>query len=99
VPFLHSLRDTLLRVKARTEIGRRSWAKPECNNDIRNRDFKEWLRLGSEMTSGRIFGKAIGFQIVKRIFRTSVRIRKMSVSTLWRSRPLPKRKKIRLTAD
>jgi hypothetical protein len=69
-------------------IGRRSWATPECNNGIRNRDQKEWLRLGSERTSCRIFEKTIGLQIVKRISGSSFRIGTMSVRTLWRSRPL-----------
>jgi hypothetical protein len=41
-------------------------AKPECNSGIRNRDLKEWLCLGSERTSDRIFGKTIGLEIMKR---------------------------------
>jgi hypothetical protein len=71
---------------------------PECNNGIRNQDFKEQLRLGSERTSSGIYRKALVPGIVRRTVRSSVRMRIMSIRTLWRSRPPPKRKKSILAA-
>jgi hypothetical protein len=50
--------------------------KPEGINGIRDRDLKKQLRMMTERTSGRIFGKTIGLEIVKRRFGSSVRIRK-----------------------
>jgi hypothetical protein len=44
---------------------RRHQMKPESSNGIRNRDFKEQLRLGSVRTFGRIFRKAFALEIVK----------------------------------
>jgi hypothetical protein len=47
-------------------FGRRHWAKPEDSNGIRNTDFKEQLQLGSKMTSGRIYRKALALEIVNK---------------------------------
>jgi hypothetical protein len=82
VPFLHGVVDIIVRDKtvARTlkgrTFGKRLRAKPECSNGIRNRDLKEWLRLGSERTSLRIFGKTNAPEFVKRIAGSSLKIRK-----------------------
>jgi hypothetical protein len=43
--------------------------------------------------SGRIFGKAIGLEIMNRIAGYSVGLRKMRNWTLWRGQPLPKLKR------
>jgi hypothetical protein len=78
--------------KGRT-FGTRCRAKPEGIIGIRDRDFKEWLRLGSERTSGRIFGKTTGLEIATRAVVISSGLRKTSDGTLWKGRPPPKRKK------
>jgi hypothetical protein len=39
--------------------------RQDGTNGIRNRDFEEQLRLGSERTSG-IYRKTIGLEVVKR---------------------------------
>jgi hypothetical protein len=80
----------------RTQKGRafemRRRAKPEGINVITNQGFKEQLCLGKERTPGRIFGKTIGLEIVKRIVGSSVRIIKTSDWTLWRGRPRNERR-------
>jgi hypothetical protein len=50
--------------------GRQQWNK--------GRKLKRQLRLGSEKTSGRMFGKALVLEIVKQRVEPSVRIRKMN---------------------
>jgi hypothetical protein len=72
--------------------------KPESSNGIRNQGPGQQLRLRKERISGRIFGNTIGLEIMKRTVWSPVRIRKMSVRTLWRGRPPLKRKK-RLHAE
>jgi hypothetical protein len=60
-------RDKFARELRKGRTFRRSRrAQPECNNGIRNRQLQEQLRLRSERTCGRIFGK-IGLEIAKRI--------------------------------
>jgi hypothetical protein len=51
--------------------------KLEGSNGIRNRNFKEQLRLGSERTSGGIYRKVHVLEIVQRIAGSSFRIRRM----------------------
>jgi hypothetical protein len=53
---------------------------------------KEATTSGGERASGRILGKPIGLEIVKRAVRISSGLRKTNVWTLWRVRPPPKRK-------
>jgi hypothetical protein len=68
-------------------IGKRRRAQPESISGIRIQGLKKQLRLGKEKTSGRIIRKALVLVIAKRTAGSSVRIRKMSVRTLWRGRP------------
>jgi hypothetical protein len=102
MPFLHGVRDTVIRDQAGTllqEEPRKDGRSGRDNRRVRRQEwnkgprFKEQLHLRKERTFGRIFGKTIGLEIVKRRVGSSVRIRKTSVKTLWRSRPMPKRKK------
>jgi hypothetical protein len=60
------------------DIRERRRAKLEGINGIRDRDLKKQLYLRKEKTSGRIFGKTIGLEIVEQTVECSVRIRKMS---------------------
>jgi hypothetical protein len=66
---------------------------------IRNRDLKEELHLKSKGNVNKTFRETLGLEIMKRIARSSVRIQIMSVRTLWRGQPPPKRKQKPLTAD
>jgi hypothetical protein len=61
---------------------KRHLEKPGGSHGIRNRDFKEQLRLGNERTSGGIYRKALVLKIVKRTAGSSVRKQKMSDRTL-----------------
>jgi hypothetical protein len=78
--------------------GKRHRTKPEGISGIRNQDLKKQLHLRKERTSGRIFRKVIGLEIVKRTFGSSVRVRKMNDWTLWRGQ-LPLKWKERLHTD
>jgi hypothetical protein len=60
--------------------------KPKGSQGAKNRDIKEQLRLRSERTPSRIFGKKISLDIMKRIARSSARMWKMSN---WTSRGRP----------
>jgi hypothetical protein len=79
------------------EKGRQT--QPKCNNGIRDRDLKQQLTLGSKGDINEIFRQILRLEIAKKIARFSARIRKMSVKTLWRSRPPSKRKKRLQTAE
>jgi hypothetical protein len=46
-------------------FGKRCWVKPEGINRIRIQGLKKQLHLKGERTSGRIFGKTIGLEVVK----------------------------------
>jgi hypothetical protein len=70
----------------------------ECNNGIRSQGLKQQLHLGNNETFYEALEQTIELEIVKRTIAYSVRIRKTSVKTLWRSRPPPKRKKRLLAA-
>jgi hypothetical protein len=72
--------------KGRT-FGKKCRPKPESIKGIRIQGLKTQLYLRGERTSGRIFGKTIGLEIVKQIARSSVGLRKIG-----RGRPPPKRK-------
>jgi hypothetical protein len=73
--------------------GTRQRTKPGGITGIRDRDFKERLLLGSERTSGRIFGATMGLGTVKRAVRISSGLRKTSGGIFWRSQARTKRKK------
>jgi hypothetical protein len=73
--------------KGRT-FGKRRRKKPETITGKRIHGLKKQLHLRSERTSGRIFGKTIGLEIVKRIPGTFIRLQKMSVRTFWAVCPL-----------
>jgi hypothetical protein len=75
------------------KFGTRRRAKLEGISGIRNQGFEEQLCLRKETAPGRIFGKTIGLEIVKR----TVRSRTTSDWTWWRVGPPPKRKKRPLT--
>jgi phage protein D len=68
-------------------------AKPEGITGIRNQGSKQKPHLGSRTTLGRIFRKTAELEVAKQIVETSIRLRKMSDWTLWRSRTRLKRKK------
>jgi hypothetical protein len=63
---------------------KRHWTKLEGIN----KDLKKQLHVRKEG----IFKETLELEIAKRIARSSVRIRKMSVRTLWRGRPPLKQK-------
>jgi hypothetical protein len=65
----------------------------EPGNGIRGRSRRQELRLGSKATFYDALGQIIRLEFVMLTIRSSVRIRKMSAKTMWRSRLLPKRKK------
>jgi hypothetical protein len=77
----------------------------EGSNGIRNRGVKEQLRLWKEKTTGNCIRersrrqklrlgsqKTLELENMKRVAKSSVRIRKMSGRTLWTGRPPPKEK-------
>jgi hypothetical protein len=66
---------------------KRHRAQPECNNGIRNQDLKVKLHLGSKGNVNETFRKTLGLEITNRIARSSVRIRNISVRTLWKGQP------------
>jgi hypothetical protein len=57
---------------------RRRRTRQEGSNRIRGGGLKKQLSLGSEKTSGRIFGRALVLEIMNQKVELSVRIRKMS---------------------
>jgi hypothetical protein len=59
----------------------------ECNNGTRNRGIKKQLCLGSKITLNKTFWQTVELEVAKQIVGTSIRLRKMSVTTLWRGRP------------
>jgi hypothetical protein len=71
---------------------------PECNNGIKDRCARQQLRLRNGRTSNKTFRQAAELDAVKQIVGTSIRLRKMSIRTLWGSRPPPTRKKRQLAA-
>jgi hypothetical protein len=65
--------------------------KKRTDNGIRGRNRKRELRLGSVKTYETL-GQTVELEVMKRAVGTSIRQRKMSVRTLWKGRPPPKRK-------
>jgi hypothetical protein len=61
--------------------------QPKFNNGIRDRGWKNQLGLGTKETFYDALRKTLGLDAVKLAAGSSVRIRKMSVKTLWRSQP------------
>jgi hypothetical protein len=101
-------------------LERRQQSPQEGSNGVRDRNFKEQLRLGNERATGNgirgrsrrqqlrlestgnadeTFRETLQLEIAKRIAGTSIRLRKMSVRTLWRGRLPPKQKKSPLITD
>jgi hypothetical protein len=74
-------------------LGKRQLMHQEDTNGTRNRDCKEQLRLGNEMTTSGIYKKSTELEIAKRIARCTVGLQRMKDWTLWKGRPPPKRKK------
>jgi hypothetical protein len=74
---------------------KRRRARPKRNSAIRERGLRLELCLQSRETFYEAFGQIIGLVVVKRAVESSIRLRKMSVKTLWRSWAPPKRKNIR----
>jgi hypothetical protein len=79
-------------------IKNRQWKDPECNNGINGEGERQQLCLGNKETFYEVLGQTIGLEIVRHTIRSSVRIRKTRVKTLWKSRPPPMPKKRLLAA-
>jgi hypothetical protein len=62
-------------------------------NGIRGWSRRQEPCLGSRTTLDNTFRKIVEWEITKQIVRTSIRLQKMSVRTLWRGQP-PKQKKV-----
>jgi hypothetical protein len=71
---------------------------PKCKNGIKDRDARWQLRLRKERTSNKTFRHTVELKVAKKIVGTSIKLRKMSVRTLLRSRPPPRRIKRLLAA-
>jgi hypothetical protein len=71
---------------------KRRQTQPKFDNGIRDRGRKEQLCLGCKGPVEEAVRQALVLEFVKLAAGSSVRIRKMSVNTLWRSWPPPKRK-------
>jgi hypothetical protein len=67
----------------------------KCSDGVRDRDL---LCLGIKENVNKALRQTIELEIIKQVVRSSFRIHKMSVKTLWRSRPRPNRKKGLATA-
>jgi hypothetical protein len=94
-------RNKWTRAKAERGI-QKEWTRREGRNIVkyldggrprylRKRDLKQ-LRLESTGNLDTTFSKTTRLEIVKRIARSTVGVRKINCWTLWRSRPPPKRK-------
>jgi hypothetical protein len=83
--------------KERTFEPRRE-ARHKSNYGINDRGLRRELCLGSNETFHEVLGQIIELEVEKRAVESSVRLRKMSVKTLCRIRPPPKRKKRLLQA-
>jgi hypothetical protein len=77
--------------KGRT-LERRRRARPEGNNDIRNRGLKQQLRLGSKKEFNKAVRQTLGLEVLKRVAGISIGLWEVSNWTLWRGRPPPTRK-------
>jgi hypothetical protein len=60
---------------------KRRQTQRKCNNGIRDRALKQQLPPGSKGNVNETFRKILELEIAKKIARSSVRIRKMSVKT------------------
>jgi hypothetical protein len=81
---------------ARPAVEKRQQKSLECNNGIRNQGLKQQLCLGSKEIFYAVLRQTTGLEFTNRIARSSIRIPKTSVKTLWRSWPPPKWKKRQL---
>jgi hypothetical protein len=59
---------------------------PECNNDIRDRGANQQLLLRKKRTLNKILRRSEVLEIANLIVRSSVRLRRTGVMTLWRGR-------------
>jgi hypothetical protein len=78
------------------ETGRHHWNKQPIFRTAATSEEREDNRQRQETgaTSGKqVFRNTIELEIAKQIVGTSIRLRKMSVATLWKGHPPPKRKK------
>jgi hypothetical protein len=76
--------------------GRSRWGLGKTTgNGIRGRSRRQELRLGSRKAANDALGQTLELEVVKRVVGISIRLRKVSECTLWRRRPLPKRRKRR----
>jgi hypothetical protein len=73
----------------RRTFGKRRRAEPECNSGIRVRDLKKRLRLGSMRAIKKALRQITGLEVAKRAEEFSIRLRKMTVRTLWKVGPFP----------
>jgi hypothetical protein len=76
-------------------VEKRRRAQLKCNNDIRYRGLKQQLRLGSKGNVNETLRGTAVLAVVKLAAGSSVGIQKMSVKTMWRSRPPHKRKELK----
>jgi hypothetical protein len=67
-------------------FGKRRRTQPESNS-IQNQDLKERLHLGGKRNVNETLREALGLEIRKKLARSSIRIRRIGVSTLWRGLP------------
>jgi hypothetical protein len=72
--------------------------RPKCNNGIREQGLRREQRLGRKEAFYESLGQIIGLEVVKRAVKSSIGLRKISVKTVWRSRPRSKKKKRLLAA-
>jgi hypothetical protein len=61
-------------------------------NSVGDQSLKQQLRLGSKRNVNEPLRQTIVLEVIKLTARSSVKVPKMSVKTLWRSWPPPKRK-------
>jgi hypothetical protein len=72
---------------------KRLWAQRKRNSGIRDRGLRWGLHLGSRETFYEALRQIISLEVAKQAVKSSVRLRKASVKTLWRSQPPSKQKK------
>jgi hypothetical protein len=87
-------RDSVARGTSKGQMfGKRYQAQLKYNNSIRRQGLKQRLHLGSRRALNKTFRQIVELDIAKQTVRTCIRLQKMSVRSLWRGQPPPKRKK------
>jgi hypothetical protein len=79
--------NVVLETPKRRTFGRSRWKLPKCNNGIKKRSMKQRLRFGREKTSKEVLGQTFGLEVLKRAVEPSIRLRRTSAWTMWRSQP------------